>query len=102
MAHYLKAGIAPEKSAEADARVRSTVESILSEVAARGDTAVRELSERFDHWSPPRFRLSPAEIEAIIATVPEQALSDIQFAQAQIRRFAEAQREALRDVEVET
>jgi sulfopropanediol 3-dehydrogenase len=102
MTRYLKSGMPPEQSAEADARIRSAVEGILADVAARGDAAVRELSERFDNWSPPSFRLSSEEIEAIIATLPKQVISDIQFAQAQIRRFAEEQRKALRDVEVET
>jgi sulfopropanediol 3-dehydrogenase len=102
MAHRLKTGMSPEKSAEAEARVRNTVEGILADVAARGDAAVRELSARFDNWSPPSFRLSPGEIEAIVTSLPEQAISDILFAQTQIRRFAEAQRAALLDVEVET
>ena len=87
---------------EADAKIRSTVESIIADVAKRGDAAVREMSERFDKWSPPRFRLSRAEIEALVAKVAPQTIADIKFAQAQIRNFAEIQRASLRDVEVET
>jgi len=87
---------------EADAKIRSTVESIIADVAKRGDAAVREMSERFDKWSPARFRLSEAEIEALVAKVAPQTIEDIKFAQAQIRNFAEIQRASLRDVEVET
>jgi sulfopropanediol 3-dehydrogenase len=87
---------------EADAKVRSTVEAIIGDVAKRGDEAVRELSERFDKWSPPSFRLSGGEIEALVAKVAPQTIDDIKFAQAQIRQFAEIQRASLKDVEVET
>jgi sulfopropanediol 3-dehydrogenase len=68
----------------------------------RGDIAVRELSAKFDKWEPKSFRLSQAEIQELIDSLPAQVIEDIKFAQAQIRRFAEVQRSALRDVEVET
>jgi sulfopropanediol 3-dehydrogenase len=87
---------------EADAKVRTTVESILSEVKARGDTAIRELSEKFDKWSPKDFRLSPAEVEKAIAQLRKRDLDDIKFAQAQVRNFAQKQRETMHDLEVET
>src|SRR5271166_4701711 len=87
---------------ETDARIRSTVEAIIADVAKRGDAAVRELSERFDKWAPPSFRLNKAEITALVAKVAPQTIDDIKFAQAQIRRFAEIQRASMRDVEVET
>jgi sulfopropanediol 3-dehydrogenase len=102
MATWLKCGISVEKSREADAKVRATVEGILREVETRGDIAVRELSEKFDKWSPENFRLSPTQIEELIASLPEQVIHDIKFAQAQVRGFAQAQRNALKDVEVET
>jgi sulfopropanediol 3-dehydrogenase len=86
----------------ADAKVRQTVETILADVAQRGDEAVRELSQKFDRWSPPSFRLSDAEIRAILARVAPGTLDDIRFAQTQIRNFAEHQRAALKDIEVET
>ncbi len=98
----IKQGINPETVQQADEKVRATVEGILGEVQRRGDTAVREFSEKFDHWSPPSFRLSPTQIEELIASLPAQVIDDIQFAQAQVRNFAQAQRAALRDVEVET
>jgi len=84
------------------ANVFRTVESILQDVAARGDAAVRELSEKFDRWSPPSFRLSRGDLDAIVAKVPPSTIADIKFAQTQIRNFAEHQRAALKDIEVET
>ena len=86
----------------ADAQVRLTVEGILASVEERGDAAIRELSAKFDTWSPRSFRLSAAEIEQAIAKVPARDLEDIKFAQAQVRAFAEAQRASMLDVEVET
>src|SRR6266571_9084923 len=80
----------------------ATVEAIIADVRSRGDVAVRELSERFDKWSPASFRLSEDEIGALVARVSAQAIDDIQFAQSQIRNFSEIQRAALKDVEVET
>ena len=102
MAKVLKSGVGEAESKAADARVRETVERILADVEARGDAAVRELSERFDGWSPQSFRLSQSEIDGLVETVAEETIADICFAQAQIRNFAKVQRDAIRDVEVET
>ena len=102
MIRYLKRGATDEEKVEADRKVRQTVEAILDDVIRRGDAAVRELSVKFDKWEPKDFRLSAAEIQALIDSLPAQVIDDIKFAQAQIRRFAEVQRTALRDVEVET
>jgi sulfopropanediol 3-dehydrogenase len=102
MARYLKQGVQAAESAAADRKVRETVESIMDDVRARGEDAVRDLSIRFDGWSPDSFRLTQTQIDAIIASLPEQVVEDIQFAQAQVRRFAKAQRAALVDIEVET
>lgn len=102
MVRQLKHGISAEQAADADSKVRNTVEGILGQVASRGDAAVREYSERFDRWSPPHFRLTSAEIEACRAGLSAQVIADITFAQDQIRRFATIQKDALRDVEVET
>jgi sulfopropanediol 3-dehydrogenase len=98
----LKTGVAEEQSRAADRKVRETVESMLADIEARGDKAIREYSERLDRWSPPDFRLSQKEIDGLMARVDPVALADITFAQAQVRRFAEAQRAALGDIEVET
>jgi sulfopropanediol 3-dehydrogenase len=102
MIRYLKRGATDEEKSEADRKVRQTVEAILDDVVRRGDAAVRELSVKFDKWEPKNFRLSSAEIQALIDSLPPQVVEDIKFAQAQIRRFAEVQRAALHDVEVET
>ena len=102
MARHLKTRIGEDESKEADARVRRTVEDILAEIEARGDEAVREYSERFDRWSPESFRLSDRKISELVASVPADTIADIEFAQAQVRNFAQVQRDALVDVEVET
>jgi sulfopropanediol 3-dehydrogenase len=102
MATYLKRRVDQAVTDEIDRKVRQTVEAILDDVKKRGDAAVREFSEKFDRWSPPSFRLSKADIESIMAKVPAGTIDDIKFAQAQIRNFAEHQRAAIRDIEVET
>jgi sulfopropanediol 3-dehydrogenase len=86
----------------ADAKVRETVEGILAQVDERKDAAIRELSEKFDYWSPKDFRLSPSEIERAISQVRKRDLEDIKFAQAQVRNFAQKQRDSMHDLEVET
>ena len=98
----LKSGKPEAERAEDDARVRATVEAILADIAARGDAAVRELALKFDGHAPASFRLSPSEIEAAMARVSARDMEDIRFAQDQIRRFAEAQRATMTDLEVET
>src|SRR5436190_13667755 len=87
---------------EADARVRATVEGILDQIKSRGDAAVRDLSEKFDKWSPANFRLTPQEIEKAIGQVAKRDLDDIKFAQQQVRNFAQKQRDSMLDLEVET
>lgn len=102
MAKWLKEGIDPDIKQKADAQVRKTVEDILEDIDARGDAAVRDLSEKFDNWSPDSYRLSREEIDACYEELDAQAISDIRFAQEQVRNFAQIQRNALQDVEVET
>jgi sulfopropanediol 3-dehydrogenase len=102
MAIMIKRGLGPAELAAADAKVRATVEAALADIEQRGDEAVREMSVRFDGWDREDFRLTPAEIESCLEQIGEQALADIRFAQAQVRNFAEVQRGALKDVEVET
>jgi len=99
---YIKKGKSVEQKAEADAQVQETVRGILADIQRRGDEAVRELSGKFDNWNPASFKLSQEQIEDIVASLPAQAVSDIKFAQEQIRNFAKAQRAALQDLEVET
>jgi len=99
---YLKKGKSVDEKAQADAKVQDTVKGFLADIAERKDAAIRDLSQRFDGWNPDDFRLSGAQIEEIVATLPEQAVDDIKFAQKQIGQFAQAQRNALQDVEIET
>ncbi|HLK48986.1 MAG TPA: histidinol dehydrogenase [Bryobacteraceae bacterium] len=102
MIRHLKSGQSAAAKAAANLQVRQTVEAILDDIAANGETALRRYSEKFDQWSPASFRLSPAEIDVCLRALPKQVIDDIRFAQTQIRNFALVQREALRDVEVET
>jgi sulfopropanediol 3-dehydrogenase len=102
MAEYLKVGLSESEKAEENAKVRAIVEATLADIEARGDAAVTEMSKKFDNWERPTFRLSEAEIEACLARMSAQNITDIKFAQEQVRNFAKVQRDALRDVEVET
>tara|TARA_A100001011_G_scaffold243880_1_gene251843 strand:+ start:81 stop:1391 length:1311 start_codon:yes stop_codon:yes gene_type:complete len=93
----------PELEKETDdAKVRMQVEAILKEVETNGDQAIRALSEKFDSYSPYQFKLTPSEIEAAVQKVSARDMEDIKFAQAQIRKFAEAQRGSMTDIEIET
>ncbi|HSW24743.1 MAG TPA: histidinol dehydrogenase, partial [Burkholderiaceae bacterium] len=102
MIQHLKQGKPAQAKADINAQVRGTVEAILADIETRGDAAVREYSAKFDKWSPEAFRLSAEQIAACIAQVSPQALADIKFAQAQIRRFAQIQKSSMHDVEIET
>ena len=99
---YLKEGKTESARAEDDAQVRQNVEAILASIETEGDVAVRRLSEKFDSYSPASFRLSEADIEALLAQVSKRDMEDIKFAQEQVRNFAQIQRDSMRDVEVET
>ncbi|MEM6311390.1 MAG: histidinol dehydrogenase [Pseudomonadota bacterium] len=99
---YLKTAKSAEERAEDDAKTRAVVEATLADIQKRGDAAVRELSEKFDGYSPGAFRLTESEIEAAMSKVSSRDLDDIKYAQKQIRRFAEAQRASMTDIEVET
>jgi sulfopropanediol 3-dehydrogenase len=102
MARYLKRGMDASAIKAADAKVLETVEKILAQVDEHKDAAIRDLSKQFDNWSPKDFRLTPAEVEGAIAQVPKRDLDDIKFAQAQVRNFAQKQKDTMRDLEVET
>ncbi|NUW67746.1 histidinol dehydrogenase [Vibrio coralliilyticus] len=102
MARILKNGITEEASASNDAKVRQIVENILADIESKGDSAVRELSEKFDNWSPEQFRLTPDQIQACVDALDESTRHDIEFAQEQVRNFAQIQRNSMKDVEVET
>ena len=102
MAIWLKKGISAEDDAADIAKVGSVVEEILADIEKTGDKAVRKLSKKFDKWDPKDFKLSKSQIEDCVKSLPKQVIDDIKFAQAQIRNFAQIQRDSLRDVEVET
>jgi sulfopropanediol 3-dehydrogenase len=99
---YLKQGKTDAAKAIDDAQVSEIVKSTLKAIEARGDEAVREFSEKFDNYTPKSFKLSPAEIDSLVQKVSPQDLEDIKFAQEQVRNFAQAQRDSMQDIEVET
>ena len=99
---YLKRGKPESDRVEDDVKTRAVVETTLKDIEVRGDIAVRELSEKFDNYSPTSFRLLDTEIEALMAQLTTQEMHDIKFAQKQVRRFAQAQRDSMVDIEIET
>lgn len=102
MAKYLKRSRDAAQRAEDDLKVRSAVESILKDIETRGDDAVRELSVKFDQWDRKDYRLTDAEIKDCVSQLSQRNIDDIKFAQEQVRNFAQHQRNAMKDVEVET
>ena len=102
MAKYLKNSKPEAEKAAEDAKVRAIVESTLAEIERGGDKAVRALSEKFDGYRPEKFRLTLGEIEALIGELSAEEIADIKFAQEQVRNFAQAQRDSMLDIEVET
>jgi sulfopropanediol 3-dehydrogenase len=98
----LKSAVPTESVAAANEQVSEIVRNIIGDVRRRGDVAVREYSERFDHWAPQSFLLDAASIERIVGSAPRQVIDDIVAVQANVRRFAQAQRESLSDIEIET
>ena len=99
---YLKRGKLESERSIDNEKVRTTVENALNSIAERGDSAIREMSESFDKYSPPSFRLTGTEIDSLINQVSKQDLEDIRFAQSQVRAFAQAQRDSMLDIEIET
>jgi sulfopropanediol 3-dehydrogenase len=102
MAHWLKRGATAAAKADADRKVRDIVEAALADIEARGDVAVREMSNKFDGWDREDYRLTQAEIDRCVESLTAQERKDIEFAQAQVRNFAQIQRASMQDVEVET
>jgi sulfopropanediol 3-dehydrogenase len=99
---YLKSGKPDAERAEDDAKTRIIVEETLKNIEINGDAAVRELSIKFDNYAPENFKLSEKEISDLIASLSDRELSDIKFAQEQVRNFAQAQRDSMLDIEIET
>ncbi len=100
--YYLKKGKTAEDKAIDDAQVSEVVKNTLKVIEEKGDAAVREFSEKFDNYSPKSYKLSSAEIDSLIASVSDRDMKDIKFAQEQVRNFAQAQRDSMQDIEVET
>ena len=99
---HLKTARSQEARAEDDAKTRHVVETTLRDIEVRGDAAVRDLSEKFDNYSPASFRLSDSDVDALMNRVTDREMGDIKFAQEQVRNFAQAQRDSMHDIEVET
>ena len=99
---YLKKGIAEQERSTENDKVKNIVEETLKKIEQLGDHYIRELSEKFDSYSPTSFKLSDSEIENLIGEVSKDDIEDIKFAQKQIRRFAEAQLATLKELEIET
>jgi len=95
---YLKRA---EKTALTDAGdVRASVQAILDEIEAGGEAAARAYAEKFDKYEG-NIVLTREEIDAAAAKVPQKLKDDIRFAYENIKRFAEAQKATIGDVEVE-
>lgn len=102
MIKYLKKGKQAEEKAIDNQKVKDIVENIISDIEKRGDESVSQYSGQFDKWTPESFGLSREEIDACYEQLTEQEISDIKWAQEQVRNFATIQRESMKDVEVET
>ncbi|MCW7945723.1 histidinol dehydrogenase [Streptomyces hygroscopicus] len=98
----LKAAASADQARRSTTDVAQTVANIIDSIRERGDAAVRDHSQTFDKWSPDSFRLDPDQIKKIVAQVPDQVIEDITQVQANVRRFAEAQRASLADIEIAT
>ena len=101
MIEYLKRGLAEAERIEEKNSVKDVVSRALSEIENGGDDAVRSMSEKFDNYSPASFRLNNDEIHSLMAKLSQQEMADVKFAQTQVRNFAMAQRESMKDIEVE-
>jgi sulfopropanediol 3-dehydrogenase len=102
MARYLKQGRTSEQVTADANKVRDIVSGILDDVSRRGEAALREISERLDRWNPPSFCLSERDIDDCLSQLSPRNIGDIQFAQTQVRNFAQAQMASIKDIEIET
>lgn len=91
----------PGLKAAPSVNVPAVVEEVIESIRKEGDVAVRRYSEKFDTWSPQSFKLSQADIDTAIANCAKQTLDDIKEVQQNVRAFAEAQRDSLKDFEIE-
>lgn len=98
---FIKEGMAEAIVKESDEKTKQIVANTLKDIEEQGDKAVRDLSIKFDKWDPEQFKLSQAQIEEIVDSIPEDVKHDIAFAQNNIKKFAEAQRDSMKDIHVE-
>ncbi|MEB7845109.1 histidinol dehydrogenase [Mammaliicoccus sciuri] len=98
---FIKEGMAEEIVKESDEKTKQIVANTLKDIEEQGDKAVRDLSIKFDKWDPEQFKLSQAQIKEIVDSIPEEVKHDIVFAQDNIKKFAEAQRDSMKDIHVE-
>ena len=98
---FIKEGMAEEIVKESDEKTKQIVANTLKDIEEQGDKAVRDLSIKFDKWDPEQFKLSQAQIEEIVDSIPEDVKHDIAFAQDNIKKFSEAQRDSMKDIHVE-
>ncbi|WP_436882971.1 histidinol dehydrogenase [Mammaliicoccus sciuri] len=98
---FIKEGMAEAIVKESDEKTKQIVANTLKDIEEQGDKAVRDLSIKFDKWDPEQFKLSQAQIEEIVDSIPEDVKHDIAFAQDNIKKFAEAQRDSMKDIHVE-
>ncbi|HYP43626.1 MAG TPA: histidinol dehydrogenase [Propionibacteriaceae bacterium] len=102
MPRELKSTTARSVTEDARRAVKQRVTELVADVRARGDAAVRDYSREFDHWELDSFRLEQSTVEKLMGSLPSQVIDDIAFVQDQVRHFAQAQRESMVDIEVET
>ena len=96
---YIKKSVNEKQRTEDDENVKITVEKTLKEIELRGDDYIRELSEKFDNYSPTQFKLSEDDINKLVDEVSDNDKDDIRFAQEQVKNFAQAQLKTLSDLE---
>ena len=99
---YLKKSIDEKQRSEDNDKVKKIVEETLLKIQNEGDRYIRELSIKFDNYSPKSFRLSDEEINSLMDEVSDGDKKDIEFAQKQIKTFAKAQLNTLKELEIET
>ena len=95
---YLKkAQLTPKSNAS---EVHETVKNILTDIEAGGDEKAKEYASKFDQYQG-NIILTDEEIEAASELVPAKLKKDIEFAHDNVRRFAEKQKETLKNTEIE-
>ena len=99
---YIKKSTNEKQRSDDNEKVKKIVENTLKEIELKGDNYIRELSEKFDNYSPSHFKLSEEEINELVNEVSDDDIDDIQFAQEQVRSFAIAQLKTLNEIELET